>query len=336
MEEGTLMSNKHTSTNKVVEPLRDDKLRLINGIGPAVEERLNRVGIFTLAQLATLSPADIAAAVAGLAGLSAERIIKQDWIGQARKLAAKSMQAEAPVDVVAPIKEHAITDTYTLETQQSLQQTPESLASEATKDLEATAVNEQVNTFTAPEEQSSPAEVHVSEEVLSVESEKIAVPSPAFSESKPPDHIPTKTTESELLTSVTARSRLAGTFRAGEIELIRAESNSPSRLLPSDQPFDVRLTLDLVDLQVPDNTALNYKASIYGKGRGKGSYSGLTGEAQGTLIAENLVTINVGGNMLPDGIYQLAAMVILALKDIYVTPKSGITAMVDGGQVQIY
>ena len=320
------MSNKHSSTIKSVEPPRDDKLRLINGIGPAIEEHLNRVGIFTFAQLATLSPADIAAAVAGLAGLSAERIIKQDWIGQARELATKSMQTDSKVDVVAPIKEHAITDTYTIETQQSLQQTAESLESEATKDLEATA----------PEEQTSPTEVHISEEILSVEPENVSVPSPAFSESEPSDHIQTEITESELLTPIIASSLLTGTLHLREIELIRAESNSPSRLLPSDKPFDVRLTLDLKDLQISDNTTISYKASIYGKGRGKGSYSGLAGEVQGTIIPENLVTINVEGNILPDGIYQLAAMVILGLPNMKLTPNSGATAMIDVSHVQIY
>jgi hypothetical protein len=276
------MSKKHRPTNKAAEQPMADKLRLINGIGPAVEERLNRVGIFTFAQLATLSPADIAAAVAGLAGLSAERIIKQDWIGQAHKLAAKSILADSQVDVKAPIEEH------------------------------------------------------VSEATPSVESEKIAAASPAIPEAEPPDHMPTVTTESELLTSITESSRLAGTLRLLEIELIRSESNSPSRLLPSDKPFDVRLTLDLADLQVPDNTALNYKASIYGKGRGTGSYSGLAGEVQGTIIPGDLVTINVEGNTLPDGIYQLTAIVILDLPDMKLTPKSGTTAMIDGGQVQFY
>jgi len=330
------MSNEHSSTNKTSEQPRADKLRLINGIGPAVEERLNRVGIFTFAQLATLSPADIAAAVAGLAGLSAERIIKQDWVGQAQKLAAKSIQAEAQVDVVAPIAEHAISDTYTIDTQQSLQTTTESLASKATKGMEATAVNEQINTLATPVLLPSLTEVHVSETTLSAESEKVVVPSPAISESEPPDHLPIETTESELLTTITASSRLTGTLRLREIELISAESNSPSRLLPSDKPFHIRLTLDLADLQVPNNTALNYKASIYGKGRGKGSYSGLAGEVQGTIIPDDLVTINVEGNTLPDGIYQLVAIVILGLPEMKLTPKPGTTAMIDGGQVHIY
>jgi predicted flap endonuclease-1-like 5' DNA nuclease len=76
-----------------------NNLKLIDGIGPDVENRLHRVGIFTFAQLANLSPADIAAAIAGLAGLSAGRIVKQDWIGQARKLAMELTTTETHEDV---------------------------------------------------------------------------------------------------------------------------------------------------------------------------------------------------------------------------------------------
>ena len=71
-----------------------DNLKLIHGIGPAAEHRLRGVGVGTFAQLAALSAADIAAAVADLPGLSAERITKQDWIGQARRLAMTSVEEE--------------------------------------------------------------------------------------------------------------------------------------------------------------------------------------------------------------------------------------------------
>jgi len=84
------------------------------------------------------------------------------------------------------------------------------------------------------------------------------------------------------------------------------------------------------------NSPLNYKASIYGKGQGPGSNSGLVGKAQGTNIPANIVTINVEGNTLPEGIYQLAAMVILGLPDMELTPKPGTTGAIDGGQVEVY
>jgi hypothetical protein len=98
------MSKKRSDTSRGEGPPEIDDLKLINGIGPAVEDRLHDHGIYTFAQLVALSPADIAAAVAGLAGLSAERIIKQDWIGQARKLASKSVSSEAKERVEASIE----------------------------------------------------------------------------------------------------------------------------------------------------------------------------------------------------------------------------------------
>jgi len=81
------MDRKDSRTSQTIEPSEFNDLKLINGIGSAVERRLHGVGIYTFAQLAALSPADIAASVAGLSGLTSERIIKQNWIGQARNLA---------------------------------------------------------------------------------------------------------------------------------------------------------------------------------------------------------------------------------------------------------
>ena len=84
------MARRSSSTSMAVKPPNSDDLKRINGIGPGVESRLHGVGIYTFAQLATLSPADIAASVSGLASLTTERIIKQNWIGQARTLALES------------------------------------------------------------------------------------------------------------------------------------------------------------------------------------------------------------------------------------------------------
>lgn len=89
------MARKDSHTSRALEPPETDDLKLIQGISPAVERRLHSVGIYTFAQLAALSPADIAAPVAGLSGMTAERIIKQDWIGQAYKLATSSISTES-------------------------------------------------------------------------------------------------------------------------------------------------------------------------------------------------------------------------------------------------
>lgn len=134
------MVGKRSPTNRDVEPPRIDNLKLINGIGPGVEKRMNGVGIFTFAQLAALSPADLAAALADLIGLSSEHIIKQDWIGQARKLAAESTSFEAqknaePAAESPATIEHTHAATPLLEPQQAHKLTSESTSSKTKRRL---------------------------------------------------------------------------------------------------------------------------------------------------------------------------------------------------------
>jgi hypothetical protein len=76
-----------------------DDFKLIKGIGPAIERRLHEVGVTTFAQLAALSPDGLATLVEG-AGVSSERIVRQDWIGRAGELASISVEsAEASAKV---------------------------------------------------------------------------------------------------------------------------------------------------------------------------------------------------------------------------------------------
>lgn len=156
------MASKHSPTNRDAEPPRIDDLKLINGIGPAVEKRLIGFGILTFAQLTALSPADIAAAVVDLAGLSAERIIKQDWIGQARKLAEESSTTEvqkaieAPMEPPAPLEERIPAATHPVEPRQVHELAPESISSEAQQVVESTVDTEQAAGLTAPIEEPAP------------------------------------------------------------------------------------------------------------------------------------------------------------------------------------
>jgi predicted flap endonuclease-1-like 5' DNA nuclease len=68
--------------------LRDD-LKLIRGIGPAIEKTLNELGIFRLHQVADLTDYDVDRIARRLRGFRS-RIYREDWIGQARALTAKA------------------------------------------------------------------------------------------------------------------------------------------------------------------------------------------------------------------------------------------------------
>src|SRR5687768_11503968 len=60
---------------------RKDDLKLINGIGPALEKRLNDTGIYTFADLVQLTPEELEARL-----VNPRRVATADLIEQAREL----------------------------------------------------------------------------------------------------------------------------------------------------------------------------------------------------------------------------------------------------------
>jgi len=70
---------------------RDD-LQMIKGVGPAIENTLNEMGIFRLQQIAEMSEYDIDRVARRLKGFHS-RIEREDWIGQARLLIDQAANA---------------------------------------------------------------------------------------------------------------------------------------------------------------------------------------------------------------------------------------------------
>lgn len=60
-------------------------LRQIRGIGPAFERALLGLGITTVSQIAALDPTEIER-IAPLIKARADRILRDDWVGQAKEL----------------------------------------------------------------------------------------------------------------------------------------------------------------------------------------------------------------------------------------------------------
>lgn len=77
------------ASNDPIEEAQDpdsrDDLKLIKGVGPAIEKTLNEMGIFRFNQIADMSEYDIDRVAQRLKGLRS-RIYREDWIGQAREL----------------------------------------------------------------------------------------------------------------------------------------------------------------------------------------------------------------------------------------------------------
>ena len=81
-----------TSTVATPIPAQPDDLKLISGIGPALEKKLRKQGIASYRQLAALSSQDIARIEATIK--AAGRIGRENWIGQAKTLHFQKYQEQ--------------------------------------------------------------------------------------------------------------------------------------------------------------------------------------------------------------------------------------------------
>ena len=79
-------AGRKTAKKSRKKPSRDD-LTQIKGIGPAIEKKLNRLGIKRFEQIAKWDLADVAVIDQRLAFKG--RIEREGWISQARKLASR-------------------------------------------------------------------------------------------------------------------------------------------------------------------------------------------------------------------------------------------------------
>jgi predicted flap endonuclease-1-like 5' DNA nuclease len=88
IREPSARSVAHAAVPLVKPPQTEDDLKRINGIGPVFAERLHAGGIYSFAQLATLSPERIHALIA-VDGAADQMFIPEAWIAQAQLFAAE-------------------------------------------------------------------------------------------------------------------------------------------------------------------------------------------------------------------------------------------------------
>ena len=69
-------------------PVRQDDLKMISGVGPGLEKKLQDAGIVSYAQIAALTDAEITELETNVIKFGG-RIKRDDWIGQATQLMAQ-------------------------------------------------------------------------------------------------------------------------------------------------------------------------------------------------------------------------------------------------------
>jgi hypothetical protein len=324
------MANKRLRSSRIMIPPQADDFRLINGIGPGVAQRLYSAGILTFAQLAELSPEEITPLITDLASLSAERIVKQDWSGQARELAAKQVVSEddtldlgpfEPRDELAtPIsRQHYATFTVELllDEENGVRRTHVTHVQDGSEDSWAGWHDSRlIDFFVERTALRLPIEEPVS---LMAEAAEVAASIAA---------------EAEQTIVQAAAPAISGVLRVRDLELVPAGAERPRRTIQADQPFTVSLTLDLSDVIMPSDTLLDCTATVYAKMMG--GQRQMVGEAREAIFPSDTITVNVAGAALPDGLYRMEAAVVLTLPEEMPTTRGGLKALLEGGLLQVY
>ena len=328
------MARKQSRILNTVPPLKVDDFTLIKGIGPVLAGRLYDAGVCTYKQLASLSPSRLAEL---LTGLSAKQISRQDWSGQARKLAAKKTQPK-PSQKDRPkrsIRQHY--ENFTVEflvgEKQAVRRTRVAHIQSGDADTWAGWEARQLVDFLAR---------HIGVRVPLERREKQADPTRDVQNTSRES----QTTQSEIRTL--SSSHTAATSHAvavketippappasklciQKMEVMTPGSDHPVNFLRQDQPYLVRLTLDLTEINDPGELHLLYKASVSCRQLGGTRYS--IGEIVSIRKFSKSVNLDINGDPLPPGTYRLEAIAEIRYDEAIPGPADSLK----GGLVQVH
>lgn len=338
------MARKKSTESNPGSPQKPNDFRLIKGIGPALGVRLHEAGILTYRQLASLTPDELASRVNGL---SAKQIAQQDWQGQARKLASKksppkSFKNAAPKKAVRQHYEN-FTLEFLVDEKHAVRRTRVAHIQSGDADTWAGWEARQLVDFLArhtgvrvaverPEEHADQSDLNRdvqnrSRESQTAEPEIRTLPTPYTAATS--HLVPVKEIAPPALQFPVAAPQ-AGILCIRKLEVLTPSSDHPVNFLRQDQPYLVRLALDLTGVNDPGDLPLIYKASVFARQLGGTRHS--LGEVFSTPNFSKSVNLDIHGIGLPPGTYRLEAFAEIRYDEA--TP--GPTDSLKGGLLQVH
>jgi predicted flap endonuclease-1-like 5' DNA nuclease len=303
-------------------PTGGDNFRLIRGISRSIERRLHEEGILTYANLASLKPQGISAILGDLNGLTPERIIKENWLEQARSLSSRqgSTKPEKKAvgqDNLAPAKSKG----------------PTSFVVELLLNEEGQTKRTKVlHVDTGGEETWEGWQEHrlldfiVTRAELCDTAAAIGMPTGTTVEHRPEAEVSPETIPADIIIpglTTSSEPQISAQPQAIEIAISTgrsafqktkatpAKAKAGSGVLSANQAFELHLALDRSEIASLKGRPLNFTANIYAKSL-KGHLRQSVGEAGGQLDPTGTATIIIDGNPMPQGLYRLQAVVGLS------------------------
>lgn len=299
-----------------------DDLKLIRGIGPAIEKRLREAGILSYEQLYLKSPEELAAIFSDMTGLSAERIFKQDWTGQALDLAQKHPKILPETDYPNNGQHYAVfTVELLLDNANAVRRTRVVHAQSQKEGMWAGWNTDRLQNFFTDNLVLWIPQAH---------REDVAIEDPEA------NRMP-----ASPVTSVNQANSYASTrLIKGQLIMVQTEQQSanirtPLGPIPANYNFRLSLQFDLSAFNILPALPLKYSATVYSKALGR-KLRQVTGNSIGTIIPKNEVTINLACNALQAGSYQLEVIVMFSPLDQDHKPGRDPVSIIKCGLLQVY
>jgi predicted flap endonuclease-1-like 5' DNA nuclease len=294
------MSGKRANSPGKRKQHKADDFKLIKGVTHSTESRLHEAKIFTLSQLAAITPANLAELIGNLEGVTEERIIEQEWIGQARILASKSgkEQVEEPSPIENMENEGFVVDLFLDDNKQVRKTQVLQVKSDEGDEWEGWDETRLINFFIQRAKIKLPLKVGQTEVVIAEAKAAIAKPiAPPLEQPANPPKV------------INLRS----------LEMIPANHQKASRLIKSGESFNVRLSFGIDDRL--KSKSFEYAAFISAIKYGGNSRRVLR-QIRGVINAgDDAIMVEVNRPDWQPGLYKIEAMLELsqALLDSAVT-----------------
>jgi hypothetical protein len=306
------MANKRPRPTTANATISDD-FKLINSISGKMESRLQRAGIKTYAQLAELMPSEIARQLGNPAGLL-ERIIRENWAGQARELAELGERKKNE----AADSDKSLSD-----------QRYETFAAELSLDSQGQVLSTRL--MHVPSGEEACWEGWHEQLLLDFFAQRAGLRLSAKNETKT-----SSAGKPETITPDLPNFDAAGESVA-EIEkkrlqkfVVMAGGERASRLLQHNQPFRVRLWLDETALA---KRPFAYSAVI--QARNLADENQTSHHQEGYVEFGETALLDVENVLLNPGAYRLRAVVTLHPRGAQVSPDANYNFQVEGGVLQV-
>jgi predicted flap endonuclease-1-like 5' DNA nuclease len=272
-----------------------DDFQKIQGIGAVIDRRLHDAGILTYQDLAARTPEQIAASLAGVAGLSAARIASQDWAGQAGQLARPA----APPMPSEPDQHYA------------------SFHIELLLDVDNSVRRTKVHHHQSDTDETWPG--WDEDRLLALLRRHIppmTPPQPAKAADLPPGAAPATTKPEMAVPSgsqpETASPRISlssSSLRIEELSLIREGQRSHS--WPPGEPTSIRATLRVSRTSTLQAAAFDFTAEVTASSKLGDNQRWTLGTVQGVMRVDEPLSVELTGQPLPRGLYRLEAAVLI-------------------------